>query len=345
MSANDKKQDVAKEVIAQDDAVKTNKAATQTLLWLAIIVLVALLASLFWFVQQQQIQTTALIQQSDHSAQFNQDLAQLKQSLSQEIATANSRLDEMNTADENFDNKIDSLVKSHQLTNDDVLRTWRLAKVEFLLQAANQQVLLAADIENARTALVLADHELKELADPRMYQLRGLIADEQLALASVAKVDIEGMSIQLQSALDNVDDLTVLMAAELAADDVSDTETILPEGWQSAASQAWNEVKSLVVIRHQQNGAAAVLVPEQRYFLYQNLKLKLESAQLALLSGNTLVFKANLASAEQWLQQYFVGDDRDAMIVIVTGLQMESITVEIPDISASLVWIQQKGNQ
>ncbi|MBE9532527.1 MAG: uroporphyrinogen-III C-methyltransferase, partial [Proteobacteria bacterium] len=185
----------------------------------------------------------------------------------------------------------------------------------------------------------------KELADPRMYQLRALIADEQLALASVAKVDIEGMSIQLQSALDNVDDLTVLMAAELETDDASESESTLPEDWQSAASQAWNEVKSLVVIRHQQDGAAAVLVPEQRYFLYQNLTLKLESAQLALLSGEALIFKSRLASAEQWLQHYFVGDDRDAMLAMVTALQAESITVDLPDISASLVWIQQKGDQ
>ncbi len=345
MSKNEKQQDAAKEVSAQNEAVKTKKPATQTLLWLAIIILLGLLAGLFWFVQQQQVQTMTLIKQSDHSAQFNQDIAQLKQSLSSEIKTTNSRLELLNTTDEGFANKLDSLVKSHKLTNDDVLRTWRLAKVKFLLQAANQQVLLAGDIENARTALVLADHELKELADPRMYQLRALIADEQLALASVAKVDIEGMSIQLQSALDNVDDLTVLMAAELETDDASESESTLPEDWQSAASQAWDEVKSLVVIRHQQDGAAAVLVPEQRYFLYQNLTLKLESAQLALLSGEALIFKSRLASAEQWLQHYFVGDDRDAMLAMVTALQAESITVDLPDISASLVWIQQKGDQ
>jgi len=345
MNNNEKKQDVAKEVTAKDDAVKTKQPAKQILLWLAIVVLAALLAALFWFVQQQQIQTLALIEQSDHSEKFNRELTALQQSLHSEITTTNTRIDVLAAADIDVISKIGNLVKSHQLTNDDVLRTWRLAKVEFLLQAANQQVLLAADIENARAALVLADVELKELADPRMYRLRALIADEQLALASVTIVDVEGISIQLQSALDTVDDLTVLMAAELAGGDMSDTETILPEGWQSAATQAWNEVKSLVVIRHQQDGAAAVLVPEQRYFLYQNLKLKLETAQFALLAGKKSVFNASLSSAEQWLQQYFVGDDRDAMVAVVTALQAESITVEVPDISASLVWLQQKGNQ
>lgn len=339
------KQDKEKKVAAKEAKSDEKKPTRQIGLWLAIVILVGLLAALFWFVQQQQVQTSLLIEQSDHSAQFNQDLAQLEQSLSNQIKTANSRLDALHATDEGFVSKLDSLVKSHQLTNDDVLRTWRLAKVEFLLQAANQQVLLAGDIENARTALVLADHELKELADPRMYQLRALIADEQLALASVAKVDIEGMSVQLQSALDSVDDLTILMAAEVAVDDDSEIEASLPKDWQSAASQAWNEVKSLVVIRDQQDGAAAVLVPEQRYFLYQNLTLKLESAQLALLSGKSSVFKARLASAEQWLRHYFVGDDRDAMVAMVKALQEEAIELDIPDISASLVWIQQKGDQ
>lgn len=155
------------------------------------------------------------------------------------------------------------------------------------------------------------------------------------------------MAVQLQSVMEQVDSLHILMGPELTADETTDSESTssLPENWQAAMSEAWQEVRSLVVIRHQQDGTAAVLVPEQRYFLYQNLRLKLETARLALLSGRESVFHASLASAEQWLQQYFVGDERDAMLKMVTILQGEQISVVIPDISASLIWLQQKGEQ
>lgn len=340
------KQDKAKEVTAKQVKADKKQPAIHKLAWLALVILFALLAGLFGFVQQQQAQTISLIHSLDKSEQFKHDIAQVTQRLNTNTAKAKTEVDALTLVITDFQNKLDSVVKNHQLTNDDVLRTWRLANVEFLLQTANQRVLLAGDIENARVALTLADQQLKELADPRLYRLRALITDEHLALASLAKVDIEGLSLQLQSAIDSVDTLTVLLATEVSVDDnVDATAKPLAENWQSVASQAWNEVKSLVVIRHQQDGAAAVLVPEQRYFLYQNLRLKLESAQHALLSAEAAVFQANLISAGQWLEQYFVGTERDALLAQLTTLQAEVISVEIPDISGSLVWMQEKGDQ
>ena len=221
-----------------------------------------------------------------------------------------------------------------------------MAELKFLLQSANQSALLAGDVDKAKTALDLADQQLKSLADPRLHELRELISDEQLALASVAKVDIDGLAIRLQSAINKVDDLQVLMAPPQANKQQTALATsTLSSGWQATLSQAWQEIKSLVVIRHQEDAPAAVLIPEQRYFLYQNLSLKLESARLSLLSSRETVFHDSLASAEQWLQQYFIGTERDAMLNMLKSMRSETIVVEVPDISASLIWLQQYGDQ
>ena len=45
----------------------------------------------------------------------------------------------------------------------------------------------------------------------------------------------------------------------------------------------------------------------------------------------------------QWLEKYFIGDERDALLQTVTAMQSETITTKLPDISASLIWLQQKG--
>ncbi|MBL1320227.1 MAG: uroporphyrinogen-III C-methyltransferase [Methylophaga sp.] len=344
-------QDAVEGVVAEEEVMTTAKPAKQTLLWLAIIILLALLAGLSWFAyqeimkQQATLETLSTLVESNQTDSLKSDISQFKQTLAKESQAALQQANALHDADASLAGKITEIAEMQQLTNDDVKQKWLLSEVKFLLQMANQRMLLAGDVENARTALILADHQLKELADPRLYQLRALLADEQLALAAVAKVDIDGLVAQLQSAIASVDTLKVLTGPEITMGQTTDTDTTneTADNWQAAASNAWQQVRSLVVIRHQQDGSSALIVPEQRYFLYQNLQLKLETARLALLSGRESLFNDSLAAAQQWLQQYFIGEERDALLQTVTAMQAETIITELPDISASLVWLQQKG--
>ncbi len=353
MAENDNQQDVVEGVVVEEVTEATAKPEKQILLWIAIIILLALLAGSSWFCYQhavkQQSMLAALATQvaGNKTDSLEKDILQLKNVLVKEAEAVQQHVNSLNEADLALTKKIAEVAAMQQLTNEDVKRKWVLAEIKFLLQMANQRILLAGDVENARKALVLADQQLKALADPRLYQLRTLLADQQLALASVAKVDIEGLAAQLQSAIDSVNAIKVLTGPEVTVGQTTATDTAneVAENWQAAASNAWQQVRSLVVIRHQQDGSSAVIVPEQRYFLYQNLQLKLATARLALLSQNETVFYDSLASAQQWLQQYFIGEERDALLQIVTGMQAETISVELPDISASLVWLQQQGEQ
>tara|TARA_R110002167_G_scaffold54462_25_gene155161 strand:- start:136 stop:1209 length:1074 start_codon:yes stop_codon:yes gene_type:complete len=356
MEKNNNKQANTKEATPQVDAELLEEQPVERskfiLIWVAIVILLGLIAASFWYLQQQlytqqQLEPVALTQDSSLTEQLESQITQLKQAVNAEAATTEQRLVGLDAENLTLLDKVDELAKTQKLTNDDVLRSWTLAELKFLLQSANQSVLLAGNVDKAQAALTLADQQLKSLTDPRLHELRGLIADDKLALASVAKVDIDGLALQLQSALNKVDDLQVLMGPELGnqADDHSVADSSLSSTWKMALSQAWQEMKSLVVIRHQQDAAIAVLVPEQRYFLYQNLRLKLESARLGLLSARETVFHDNLASAEQWLQQYFIGTERDAMLEMLKAMQSETIAVDMPDISASLIWLQQYGDQ
>lgn len=352
---NNKQQTNAKEVKPQVDAELSEKLPAERskflLVWLAIVILLGLIAASFWFLQQQllkqqQLEPVALTENASSIKRLENKIIQLEQTVIADKATTEQSLAGLNAANISLLDKVDKLAKTQELTNDDVLRSWSLAELKFLLQSANQSALLARDVDKAQAALALADQQLKSLTDPRLHELRSLIVDEQLALASVAKVDIDRLAMQLQSVLDKVDDLQILIGPQVSSQkDKDSAATSSSSSWQAALSQAWQEIKSLVVIRHQQDADAAVLVPEQRYFLYQNLRLKLESARLGLLSAREAVFHDNLASAEQWLQQYFIGTERDAMLEMLKAMQSETITVDVPDISASLIWLQHYGEQ
>lgn len=323
------------------------KKPQNRLLWLLVVVLFAWIGVGGWFIyQQQDRQQHRLAELSSQLAteeQIKQQLTQLTTTLAGEKIARQQQIDALVEIDASLVSQINELAQAQPLTNHDVNQKWILSEIEFLVKTANQRVVLAGDVESAITALTLADQQLTELADPRLYKLRTLIAEDKLALASVRNVDIDGLVAKLHSSIASIDSLQVLTGSAISSES-TDPDTKVSENWQAALSEVWQQIRSLVVIRHQQEGATAVLVPEQRYFLYQNLRLTLESARFALLSNNEPVFHTSLRTAEHWLQQYFVGSERDALLAEISDMQSEKITVTLPDISASLRWLQQQGH-
>jgi len=330
--------------ISQDDAIivveeSGDKKQSNGLIWLLIIGLIIACSALFWMLEQQQEANKDINQQLVMVEASLLDEAKVEQLLAVLELNTKEQVNTLQLQQDKLTDDLDLLKSSQQLSNADVQYYWALAEVEYLLNIANQQALFLADAKGASQALSLADERVESLSDYRLHPLRALLAEELQALSAIARVDVEGMALQLQVAIEQVDSLQVVMGPELLDEPVDQTATA-SDDWTSALSQAWQEVKSMVVIRHQQEGAAAVLVPEQRYFLYQNLRLKLEAAHFALLSGKTAAFEASLNSAQQWLDRYFMGEQRDALIVSLSELQASSTQVERPDISGSLRWLK-----
>jgi len=341
MENKTKQQDVKDDVIQDAEVISVEgneKKSKTSFIWVAVLILLCLQAGYFWLWMQQKSLNEDLNQQLSSVMTSFSESSKLAQSIQDADAANQKQLSSLDSKQQLLTESVQELSDSQQITRGDVEQYWALSEVEYLLNIANQRVLLAKDISGASGVLEMADVRVAALSDYRLHPLRALLADEQLALSSVVKVDVDGMALQLQSALGLVDNLQVLMAPPVVEGE-EDNVTASAQ-WQGALDQAWQEVKSLVVIRHQQDGAAAVLVPEQRYFLYQNLRLKLETARFALLSGQPSVFEASLKSSTQWLEQYFVGEERDAILVLISELQSTNIEVSLPDISASLAWLK-----
>lgn len=316
---------------------KNSSPAVAPIIWIALIVLlIVILASSGWLYTQIKNQAGAqsevlselqsgLEMQSNENKQLGLQLGSLKQ-------------DQQALAD-----KLDEYMARDSLTSDELMKTWALQEIHYLLNVANQRALLAHDIDGARQALDMADKQLQALSDYRLHPLRALIAEEVMALDALADVDIEGMALKLQTAANRINTLRVKKGPEVADTSVAaiELEQGSEAGWKQALDGIWQQVRSLVVIRHDQTGEAAVLVPEQRYFLYQNLRLQLESARMALLNADNDSFQHSLKTAVNWLNSYFTGDERDAMLTMLQTLQQQDINVSIPDISGSLNWLEE----
>ena len=331
------------ELVVDDKAQKSN---TAVVIWLAIFILLLINAGSYFLWFQQQKTVAQLNQQLSQAEQLATQASERQQLLQAEDNASNAKLAAIEAGQQELADTIIAVQQNQKLGNAELQWKWAVAELQYLLTVANQRLLLADDVAGAQHALTLADQRVEAMDDYRLHSLRSLLAEEQLALASVASVDIEGMVLQLQSVLNSVDDLKIWMGPEVSAEqDISSADAELAQDWQQALESMWTEVRSLVVIRHKQDGEAAVLVPEQRYFLYQNLRLQLETARFALLAAEEQTFNASITAASDWLEEYFIGDERDAMLSLLRELQQQQIKVELPDISASLTWLKSQGSE
>jgi uroporphyrin-3 C-methyltransferase len=336
MANNENKQQIDDNV--QDAELVTEKAAANNkALWIALaLLLLLMLGSAIWLYQQINSQ------QQQQTEQFNTlegELANL-QSSSELHQRQFMELGEQLKAQSK---KLDDFISRETLTSEELKRTWALQEIEYLLNVANQRALLAHDVDGAIRALEMADKQIQAMSDYRLHPLRALIAEEVMDLEALADIDTAGIAIKLQTAAKHVQTLRVKKGPEVEFDESQSmpSATESDAGWKQALDDIWQQMRSLVVIRHDQTGEAAVLVPEQRYFLYQNLRLQLESARLALLNADNDNYQHSLQTAINWLQQYFTGDQRDALLNTLKKLQDAQINISIPDISGSLNWLEE----
>lgn len=336
MANNENKQQIDDNV--QDAELVTEKAAANNkAVWIALaLLLLLMLGSAIWLYQQINSQ------KQQQTEQFN--------TLEDELATLQSSSElhqrhfmELGEQLQAQSKKLDDFISRETLTSEELKRTWALQEIEYLLNVANQRALLAHDVDGAIRALEMADKQIQAMSDYRLHPLRALIAEEVMDLEALADIDTAGIAIKLQTAAKHVQTLRVKKGPEVEFDESQSmpSATESDAGWKQALDDIWQQMRSLVVIRHDQTGEAAVLVPEQRYFLYQNLRLQLESARLALLNADNDNYQHSLQTAINWLQQYFTGDQRDALLNTLKKLQDAQINISIPDISGSLNWLEE----
>jgi len=110
------------------------------------------------------------------------------------------------------------------------------------------------------------------------------------------------------------------------------------ETWRQRARNAWHQftgaLGELVTISRERQGAP-LRTPEERFFLIHNLKLRLEAARVAALSGNQAAYEASLQRLEKWLDSYFDREDQRVAAVReqLAELKKARVSVELPDIA------------
>ncbi|MEO8331969.1 MAG: uroporphyrinogen-III C-methyltransferase [Gallionella sp.] len=214
-----------------------------------------------------------------------------------------------------------------------------LAEVEQMLMSAAQQLQLSANVRAALIFMQSADARLQRMKRPAAKGLSKIIGQDMDKLRVLPSVDITGINRQISRMIAAIDDLPLAYRQRAAAEPITPAVPSRDEtSSQKLLREIWQEAKQLVRIENTEREEIPVLPPNQIFFLRENLKLRLLSVRIALLSRDEEVFRQELKTTQQWMTRYF--DTKSAagseMLAGLKKLSASRINIEMPDLSPSL---------
>lgn len=211
---------------------------------------------------------------------------------------------------------------------------WTLAEIEQVLLTAAQQLQLAGNVKAAIIALEGADTRLQRLDKPQFTALRRAIAADLSTLRAVPSVDEVGASARIEVLVTRIAGWP--LASAQASEAVAAPRTA--KAGLSLGQEVWTELTRIVQIRRVDRNEAVLLPPDQAYFLRENLRLRLLSARLALLSQDQAAFGTDLRAAADMLTRYFNTRDEGVAAALkdIKRLSQLQIATKLPGIDASL---------
>lgn len=262
---------------------------------------------------------------------FNQTLAEFSKLHEERLATARKELE----------NSILLVQRQLGKTRGD----WLLADAEYLLTVANQRLQLVGDVNTTRQALEAADQRLRESGDAAVFKVREQIAKELSLLNSAIVPDIVGLYAQIQQLQDTVENLAVFLPHAGKAPEIPEkSNNDLSEHGHEILQQVAKQLEGYVVLRHTDQPVNAVLTPEEAHFIKQQLKVRLEMIQIALVQQNDALFSSSIADAKQWLKKNFAENQQtEAFAAELDKLAGVQIRSQYPDVSASLKLLKDIG--
>ena len=232
--------------------------------------------------------------------------------------------------------QLEDLMQSLSRSRDENL----VVDIESAVRLAQQQAQLTGSIEPLLAALKSADDRVSRAAQPRLAPLQRAMAHDTERIKASTTTDTPGLLIKLDELVRQVDELPTVNAV-VAASAVGAGKTapsLAVEWWQRALDMVRQEARKLLRVSRIEQPEAALLSPEQTFFLRENLKLKLLNARLGLLARQLASARADLNAAAAALNKYFDPGSRrtQTMATLLQEVQGQMKAVELPQVDATL---------
>ena len=195
----------------------------------------------------------------------------------------------------------------------------RLDEVELLLAQGQQRLLLAGDLDGARSAYALAAQLLDGVADPAWLNLRQALTQERAALDALGG------------------DPRAVVAGRLEAFAAGLPALPLQAGAGHRAPVAWWERAFAKIVEVHPSADAVAVEPADRAAGLAALRLELTLAHAAVERRDADGYRAALTRADGWIQRLWpASNERDAQRRTLQALRELPLTVALPTLGSTL---------
>jgi uroporphyrin-3 C-methyltransferase len=203
--------------------------------------------------------------------------------------------------------QLEELIQSLSRSRDENL----VLDIESSLRLAQQQAQLTSSLEPLLATLKTAQSRLQRASNPRLVTIQRAI-ERDLDLVKTAQItDLPGMLLVLDEMVALADELP--LANELSRTASANPKSVEPNTqalpntvwWQVVLDRIMVEARGLLRVSRIDSPEAALLSPEQGFFLRENLKLKLLNARLGLLARQNDAARNDLVAVSVALKKYF----------------------------------------
>lgn len=203
--------------------------------------------------------------------------------------------------------QLEELIQSLSRSRDENL----VLDIESSLRLAQQQAQLTSSLEPLLATLKTAQSRLQRASNPRLVTIQRAV-ERDLDLVKTAQItDLPGMLLVLDEMVALADELP--LANELSRTASANTKSVEPNAqavpnavwWHVVLDRIMVEARGLLRVSRIDSPEAALLSPEQGFFLRENLKLKLLNARLGLLARQNDAARNDLVAVSVALKKYF----------------------------------------
>lgn len=232
-----------------------------------------------------------------------------------------------------------AVIKAHTAATRDQ-RDWIIAEVIYLVELANQRLLLVRDIDTAMASLQAAAKVLQEFSDPSFIPLHQALLADIVNLKAVSLPQLKDIAHELDQILIDLKPLPVLNAETqqsttgkpATAHQASQQQGVESENLFISLVQEIN--KHVVVRRHNQPLQPLPSMAAQLYYR-QILRLRLEAARHAVIREDDLEYHQQLRSAKEWIDTHLSVVHAKQLSNQLDKLNQINIRRKLPNISAS----------
>lgn len=233
----------------------------------------------------------------------------------------------------------DAQLKQQQIAIESLLadgpalrQRWLIDRIDAAVTVAEQAIVLRQDAPAARRALAAAATLLSERRVENLEPLRRALQQDISTLSAIEPVDAGALYLRLTAVQESIEKLTV--AAHQAQAAAQQAKSPVASSADSAMSNLWQQglakFRELVVLRHYDEPVAPMLDDARLSVLRSQLDAQILQAQVALLRGDSVLYRAALESVSHRIQ---------ARLAALSAKQTESLLNELADLQAQPVML------